>query len=51
MNIDLQLNVDEQQDDIKHLRQQCDIDNEDKFQEITVAITTMNKEIFCVCDM
>ena len=50
MNNELKLNVDEQQDDIKHLKEQCDIDNEDKVQEITAAITP-KKEKACVCDM
>ena len=38
----LKLNVDEKQDDIKQLREQYDIDNEDGVQEITVAITLLN---------
>ena len=51
MNNELKLNVDEQQDDIKHLKEQCDIDNEDEVQEITAAITPMKKEKACVCNM
>ena len=31
VNDELKVNVDEQQDDIKHLKEQCDIDNEDEF--------------------
>ena len=39
VNTELKLNVDRQQDDIKHLNEQCDIDDEDKVQEITAAST------------
>ena len=42
MNNELKLNVEEQQDDIKHFKEQCDIDNEDEVQ---------GKEKACVCDM
>ena len=49
MNNELKLNVDEQQDDIKHLKGQCDIDVEDEVQEITAAINPMKKA--CLCDM
>ena len=44
MNNELKLNVDEQEDDIKHLKEQCDKDNEDEVQEITAAITPMKKK-------
>ena len=44
VNNELKLNVDEQQDDIKHLKEQCDIDYEDEFQEITAATTPMKKK-------
>ena len=44
MNNELKLSVDEQQDDLKHLKEQCDIDNEDEDQEITAAITPMKKK-------
>ena len=37
VNKDLKLHVDEQQDVIKHLKEQCDKDDEDEVQEITVA--------------
>ena len=43
VNNELKLNVDEQQDDIKHLKEQNDIDNEDEVKEITAAITPMKK--------
>ena len=43
-NKDLKLNVHEQLDDIKHLKEQCDIDDEDEVQEITAAITPMKKK-------
>ena len=42
------LNVDEQQDDITHLKEQCDIEDEDEVQEITASITPMQKKIMCV---
>ena len=34
VNNKLKLNIDEQQDDIKYLQEQSDIDNADKFQKI-----------------
>ena len=43
VNNEPKLNVDEQQDDIKHLKEQCDIDNEDEVQEITAARKPMKK--------
>ena len=49
VNNELMLNVDEQQDDIKHLKEECDIDNEDEVKEITAAITPMKtKKPVCV---
>ena len=49
VNNELMLNVDEQQYDIKHWREECDIDNEDKVKEITAAITPMKtKKPLCV---
>ena len=49
VNNELKLNVDEQQDDIKHLKEQCDIDNEDEVQEITAAkIPMIKKKPVCV---
>ena len=48
MNNELKINVDEQQDDIKHFKEQCDIDNENDVQEITAAITPMTKKPVCV---
>ena len=44
VNNELKLNVDEQQDDIKHLKEECGIDDEDKVQEITAAITPIKKK-------
>ena len=44
VNNDLKLNVDEQQDDIKHLKEQFDIYDEDEVQEITAARNPMQKE-------
>ena len=38
------LNIDEQQDDMKHVKEQCAIDNEDELQEITAAMTPMTKK-------
>ena len=48
VNNKLKVNVDKQQDDIKHLKEQSDLDYEDEIQEITAAITLMNKEKHCV---
>ena len=40
MNIELKLNVDEQQDDIKHLEEYCDIDDIEPIRkEIYVCVT------------
>ena len=44
MNIELRINVDEQQDSMKHFKEQCDIDDEDEVQEITAAKTHMKKK-------
>ena len=44
MNSELKLNVDDQQDDIKHMKEQCDIDNENEVQEITADITPMKRK-------
>ena len=44
VNNDLKVNVVEQQDDIKHLKEQWDIDDDDEIQEITAAITPMKKK-------
>ena len=49
-NYELKLYVDEQKDDIKHLIEQCDIDNEDEVQEITGEITPTKEKKACVCD-
>ena len=43
VNIQPKLNVDKHQDDIKHLKEQCDKDDEDEVQEITAASTPMKK--------
>ena len=45
VNNELKLNVDEQHDDIKHMIEQCDIDDEDEVQAITAARTTMKKNM------
>ena len=45
VNNDLKLNVDEQQDDIKHLKGHCDIHYEDEVQEITAARNPMKKNM------
>ena len=42
-NNELKVNVDEQHDNIKHLKEQCDIGDEDEVQEITAAITSIKK--------
>ena len=43
VNNDLKLNVHEQQNVIKHIKEQCDIDDKDEVQEITAARNSMKK--------
>ena len=52
MNSDLKLNVDEQQDDIKHVQEQCDIDDEDEVQEMTATRNLMKKKkaLYLTCN-
>ena len=53
VNNELKLNVDEQQDDdLIHLKEQCDIYDIDKVQEITAARTPMekNKRVCVTCN-
>ena len=50
VNKELKLNVDEQQDDIKHLKEQFDVEDETEVQEITAAITSMKRNA-CMCAM
>ena len=52
LNNQLKVNVDEQQDDIKDLGEQCNKDDKDKVQKISGAGTLMkNNESVCVsCD-
>ena len=45
---DLKLNVQEQQDDIKHFKEQYDIDDEDEVQEITAARNPMKRIRLCM---
>ena len=51
VNNEPKLKVDEQQDDVKHLKEQCAVDDEDEVQEITAARTPPEKEYVCVCDV
>ena len=44
VNNELKVNVDDQQVNMKHLKEQCDIDDEDKVQRTTVASTPHEKE-------
>ena len=44
VNNELKVNVDEQQDDIKYVKEQCDFDKDNEVQEITAAITPMKKK-------
>ena len=37
LNNEFMFHVDEQQDNIKHLKEQCDTDNKDDVQEITAV--------------
>ena len=50
VNNELKFNVDEQQDDINHLKEQCDKDTYSKVQKITAVITPTKRKA-CVCDM
>ncbi len=52
VNNQLKVNVDEQQDDIKYLREQCNKDDKDKVQEISGAGTSMekNKTVCVTCN-
>ena len=52
VNNELNLNVDEQNYDIKRLKVQCDIDDEDEVQEITAARNPMkkNKAVYVTCN-
>ena len=52
VNNQLKVNVDEQQDDIKDLRVQCNKDDKDKVQEISGAGTPMkkNKTVCVTCN-
>ena len=43
VNNKLKLNVDDQQDDIKHLKEQWEIYDEDEVQKITAARTPMKQ--------
>ena len=45
----LKINVDEQHIDMKHLKEKCDIDGEDKLQQSTASRTPMKKRK-PVCD-
>ena len=48
VNNELNLNVDEQQDDIQHFKEQCDIQDENEVQEITAAQTPIKRMDLCV---
>ena len=48
LNNELRVNVDEQQDDTKHLKEQCDLDDDDEVQEITASITPSKRKPQCV---
>ena len=43
------VNVDEQEDNLKHKKERCDIDDEDEVQEITAARTPIKKEQTRLC--
>ena len=51
MNNELRLNVDEQQNDIKQLKEQYDINDEDEVQEITAARTPIKRIDLCVLNI
>ena len=48
VNNELTVNVDDQKVDMKHLKEQCDIDDEYKVQKTTVSKNPMKKNKF-VC--
>ena len=52
LNNQLKVNVDKQQDDIKHLKEQCNKDDKDKAQEMSGARTPMkkNKSVCVTCN-
>ena len=52
VNNQLKVNVDEQQDDIKDLKEQCNKDDKDKVQEISGAGAPMkkNKTVCVTCN-
>ena len=47
----LKLTVDEQEDDLKHSKEQCVIYDEDEVEEITATINSMKKKKTSACDM
>ena len=49
---EIKLNVDEQQDDIKHLKEQCDMGDGDEDKEIPATRTPMkkNKHVCLTCN-
>ena len=51
VNNDLKLNVDEQQDDLKQLKEQYDIDDADEVQKVTAVRNPMkrNKAVYTTC--
>ena len=48
VNNELKVNIDEQHDDIKHSKEQCDIGDENEVQEITAARTPIKRMDLCV---
>ena len=50
VNNELNVNVDGQQDDIKHKKEQCSIEDGNEFQEITAAVTPMKKPVRVSCN-
>ena len=52
VNNELNINVDKQQGDIKHVKEQCDIDIKDEVKDITATITPMKKKkpVCVVCN-
>ena len=43
VNNELKVNVDDQQVDMKHLKEQCDVDDEENVQKTTVGRTPIKK--------
>ena len=48
VNNELKLIINKKQDNIKHFKEQCNIDDEDEVQETIAAITPIKKKTQCL---